>query len=165
MICDVQYGGKITDDFDRTCFRAYGTAWMSSAITDANFRFFDVYGNPFGMEVDASASTSRSSAHRQPRPLRPTRERRHRVPHKADGDGPGTVLDVQPKQEAEAAERRARTSCSPGQGAAGQATTKLNPDGTKTPSSAWGIQAAQYLPPARDRQSAARSVRRQLVAV
>ena len=53
MVCDVQYGGKITDDFDRTCFRAYGTAWMSSAITDANFRFFDVYKIPFGMEVDA----------------------------------------------------------------------------------------------------------------
>ena len=52
MICDVQYGGKITDDFDRTCFRAYGLAWMQNAINDAGFRFYDIYKIPYGMEVD-----------------------------------------------------------------------------------------------------------------
>ena len=35
MICDVQYGGRITDDFDRTCFMAYTTAWMNASILDA----------------------------------------------------------------------------------------------------------------------------------
>ena len=53
MICDVQYGGRITDDFDRTCFRAYTTAWMNAAILEANFRFYDIYRIPFGMEVEA----------------------------------------------------------------------------------------------------------------
>jgi len=53
MVCMVQYGGKITDDFDRTLFNTYGQAWLNQAVLDANFRFFDVYKVPFGTEVDA----------------------------------------------------------------------------------------------------------------
>ena len=43
MICMVQYGGRITDDFDRTLFNTYGQAWLNSAVLDANFRFYDAY--------------------------------------------------------------------------------------------------------------------------
>jgi len=53
MICDVQYGGRITDDFDRTCFMAYTTAWMNASILDTSFRFYDIYRIPYGLEVEA----------------------------------------------------------------------------------------------------------------
>ena len=29
MVCDVQYGGKITDDFDRRLFNTYGKSWLT----------------------------------------------------------------------------------------------------------------------------------------
>merc|ERR1711939_869140 len=29
MVCQAQYGGRITDDFDRTCFNTYGDTWLS----------------------------------------------------------------------------------------------------------------------------------------
>ena len=56
MICMVQYGGRITDDFDRTLFNTYGQAWINPSVLDQNFRFFDgvvPYKVPFGMEIDA----------------------------------------------------------------------------------------------------------------
>ena len=56
MICMVQYGGRITDDFDRTLFNTYGQAWLNPAVLDGNFKFFEStvpYKVPFGMEVDA----------------------------------------------------------------------------------------------------------------
>jgi len=53
MICDVQYGGRITDSFDSTCFKTYTTAWMNASILEANFRFYDIYRIPYGLEVEA----------------------------------------------------------------------------------------------------------------
>jgi len=51
MICDVQYGGRITDDWDRKLFNTYGQVWLSPVIFDASFRFHEGYKIPAGMEV------------------------------------------------------------------------------------------------------------------
>jgi dynein heavy chain len=32
MICEVQYGGRITDDLDRELFNAYGEDYLKEAI-------------------------------------------------------------------------------------------------------------------------------------
>ena len=37
MTCDVQYGGKITDDLDREMFRTYGDIWITDAIYTPNY--------------------------------------------------------------------------------------------------------------------------------
>ena len=53
MVCEVQYGGKITDDWDRRLFNTYGQAWLVPALLDAQFRFHEGYQIPQGAEVDA----------------------------------------------------------------------------------------------------------------
>merc|ERR1719245_1851587 len=39
MICEAQYGGRITDDFDRRLFNTYGTAWLGAPCFGADFAF------------------------------------------------------------------------------------------------------------------------------
>ena len=39
MTCDVQYGGKITDDLDREMFQAYGNLWLTDAVFTPNYCF------------------------------------------------------------------------------------------------------------------------------
>ena len=34
MVCDVQYGGRITDDWDRRLFNTYGKAWLTQQCLD-----------------------------------------------------------------------------------------------------------------------------------
>jgi len=46
MICDVHYGGKITDDFDRKLFKTYGEKWLNSTLKNPNFQFNDGYEIP-----------------------------------------------------------------------------------------------------------------------
>jgi dynein heavy chain, axonemal len=46
MICEVHYGGKITDDFDRLLFKTFGEKWISSEVTKTDFKFFDGYTIP-----------------------------------------------------------------------------------------------------------------------
>uniref|UniRef100_A0A7S3YRZ4 AAA+ ATPase domain-containing protein n=1 Tax=Lotharella globosa TaxID=91324 RepID=A0A7S3YRZ4_9EUKA len=41
MICEVQYGGRITDDYDRVLFNTFGKSWLSGAVDDPDFRFCD----------------------------------------------------------------------------------------------------------------------------
>lgn len=41
MICEVQYGGRITDDFDRRLFNVFGKFWLSNAVFKDEFRFCD----------------------------------------------------------------------------------------------------------------------------
>ena len=53
MVCEVQYGGKITDDWDRRLFNTYGQAWLVPAILDPDFKFYEGYKIPQGLEVDA----------------------------------------------------------------------------------------------------------------
>ena len=52
MICDVQYGGRITDEWDRRVFNTYGRAWLVPAIQESGFAFFEGYRIPQGLEVD-----------------------------------------------------------------------------------------------------------------
>jgi len=52
MICMVQYGGRITDDFDRHLFATYGVWALNANILDQNFRFYDAYRIPAGIEVE-----------------------------------------------------------------------------------------------------------------
>jgi len=39
MICEVQYGGRITDDADRDLFIAFGKEWVDEKIMGPNFAF------------------------------------------------------------------------------------------------------------------------------
>ena len=37
MVCDVQYGGRITDDLDREMFNTYGNMWFHDQIFAPNY--------------------------------------------------------------------------------------------------------------------------------
>mmetsp|Transcript_22862 Transcript_22862/g.57026 ORF Transcript_22862/g.57026 Transcript_22862/m.57026 type:complete len:4419 (+) Transcript_22862:2-13258(+) len=52
MVCEVQYGGKITDDWDRRLFNTYGQAWLTSRITNSEFEFYPGYRIPVGTDVE-----------------------------------------------------------------------------------------------------------------
>jgi len=58
MVCDVQYGGRITDDWDRRLFNTYGKAWLTQTCLDPAFEFYPGYIIPAnkpeypGLEVD-----------------------------------------------------------------------------------------------------------------
>jgi len=39
MTCDVQYGGKITDDLDREMFKTYGDLWYTESIFSPSYPF------------------------------------------------------------------------------------------------------------------------------
>ena len=43
MVCDVQYGGRITDDFDRRLFNTYGKAWLTQTCLNPDFEFHTGY--------------------------------------------------------------------------------------------------------------------------
>jgi len=43
MVCEAQYGGRITDDFDRVLFNTYGDAWLGPKIFDPAFEFAPGY--------------------------------------------------------------------------------------------------------------------------
>ena len=42
----VQYGGRITDDFDKRLLNTYGEAWFSDNIFHKNWRFAEDYSVP-----------------------------------------------------------------------------------------------------------------------
>ena len=70
MVCEVQYGGKITDDWDRRLFNTYGQAWLVPAILDDAFEFAKGY-KPAGHRVDAFRAPSAMPSCRRRQPLRP----------------------------------------------------------------------------------------------
>ena len=43
MVCMVQYGGRITDDWDRRLFNTYGKAWLTQQCLDPTFEFHEGY--------------------------------------------------------------------------------------------------------------------------
>merc|ERR1719478_59642 len=52
MVCEVQYGGKITDDFDRRLFNTYGQAWLAMRVMEGGFEFFKGYKVPTGNDIE-----------------------------------------------------------------------------------------------------------------
>ena len=56
MICEAQYGGRITDDFDRRLFNTYGEWWLGQQCFDGeNFAFCELkqfrYRIPMGKQL------------------------------------------------------------------------------------------------------------------
>jgi dynein heavy chain len=45
MLCEAQYGGRITDDFDRTLFQTFGSAWFTPELFTDHFRFATAGGH------------------------------------------------------------------------------------------------------------------------
>jgi dynein heavy chain, axonemal len=40
MVCEIQYGGRITDNLDREMFSTYGNLWLTNKVFDeANMNF------------------------------------------------------------------------------------------------------------------------------
>lgn len=42
MICEVQYGGRITDDLDRELFITYGETYLKDGIFGNDYFFYDI---------------------------------------------------------------------------------------------------------------------------
>ena len=51
MVCDVQYGGRITDDWDRR-LNTYGQAWLAPRILEGGFEFYPGYRVAPGTDSD-----------------------------------------------------------------------------------------------------------------
>jgi len=43
MVCEVQYGGRITDDLDRELFQTYGGLWLHEQIFTPKYPFNNQY--------------------------------------------------------------------------------------------------------------------------
>ncbi len=39
MVCEVQYGGRITDDLDREMFKTYTGLWVTESVFTPNYCF------------------------------------------------------------------------------------------------------------------------------
>jgi len=59
MVCDVQYGGKITDDFDRRLFNTYGKSWLTEKCLATDFRFVPVFETYYIPPVSQDIETYR----------------------------------------------------------------------------------------------------------
>ena len=51
MICEVQYGGRITDDLDRELFKKYGDMWYSDHMFHQDFPFTNIKVNDFKYQI------------------------------------------------------------------------------------------------------------------
>ena len=46
MVCEVMYGGRVTDEFDRRLLNSYGDVWLDSKIFSTEFSFHEPYTIP-----------------------------------------------------------------------------------------------------------------------
>jgi dynein heavy chain len=51
MVCEVQYGGHVTDPYDQRLICAYGKRWLTPRILEPRFEFFDGYAIPDAGEL------------------------------------------------------------------------------------------------------------------
>jgi dynein heavy chain len=54
MVCEIQYGGRITDDFDRCLFNTFGETWLQAGLMNETFTFYE--GPHFKYSVPQSES-------------------------------------------------------------------------------------------------------------
>ena len=52
MICEVQYGGRITDDLDRELFKEYGEDYLKDGIFSNEHVFTEIQNEAPGGSVD-----------------------------------------------------------------------------------------------------------------
>ena len=64
MICEAQYGGRITDDFDRILFNTYGSSWLGSVCFDDAFAFANIKNN-FIYKIPSSKTSSNIDDYRK----------------------------------------------------------------------------------------------------
>lgn len=43
MLGEVQYGGRVTDDYDKRLLNTFAKVWFSDAVFDEEFRFYKGY--------------------------------------------------------------------------------------------------------------------------
>lgn len=46
MIGEVQYGGRVTDDYDRKLLNTYASVWFTDALFNDSFQFYTGYKIP-----------------------------------------------------------------------------------------------------------------------
>ena len=51
MLSEVQYGGRVTDDFDKHLLRTFTFEWFSDQILQSDFRFYKKYAIPHSKTV------------------------------------------------------------------------------------------------------------------
>lgn len=101
MICEVQYGGRITDDFDRRLFNTYGHLWLSDNILKNNFSFAPNYNIIMGEDI-ATYKKEIENIPSLDKPevfgLHPNADITYRTNQSVETLK--TIMDVQPKQAA-----------------------------------------------------------------
>ena len=51
MIGEVQYGGRVTDDFDKRLLNTYAHVWFTDALFQDSFKFYSGYQIPRCMQI------------------------------------------------------------------------------------------------------------------
>ena len=77
MVCEVQYGGRITDDWDRRLFNTYGIAWLTSRILQPTFSFYELGSLRYAIPTGARAVRRAPRAGRASADARPAAPRAH----------------------------------------------------------------------------------------
>ena len=112
MVCDVQYGGRITDDWDRRLFNTYGQAWLAPRILEGGFEFYPGYRVAPGTDSDGYKKFVEGLPLIDDPGLFGLHSNADLVFRTAQtADVLGTVLDIQPKEGGGGGARRARSWC------------------------------------------------------
>merc|ERR1711935_1193934 len=103
MVCEVQYGGRITDELDRELFQAYGHIWVTDACFQPNY-CFNAQVTEFNYHIPDASEHQRFIEYIQKMPgndtpaifgLHPNADLTFRL--KESSEMIDTLLDIQPK--------------------------------------------------------------------